>query len=122
MRVAETSAAFFILQVDSLHRTVVYTGIAYLAMVEELDAQARYLDVVRWTDFRAEGTAYAIIGHVIVECRVLVQQLRGIFVMEELHLLFELRSDDHFLNFPFGEVGENLADLVIINRFIVIYR
>ena len=88
MRVAETCTTSFILQVDSLHRAVVDAGIAYLAMVEELDAQAGDLDVVRWTDFRAEGATYAIIGHVIVECRVLVQQLRGIFVMEELHLLF----------------------------------
>ena len=67
MRVTETSTAFFILQVDSLHRTIVDAGIAYLAMVEELDAQAGNLDVVRRTNFRAEGTTYAIIGHVIVE-------------------------------------------------------
>ena len=67
MRVTETSAASFILQVDSLHQTIVDAGIAYLAMVEELDAQAGNLDVVRWTNFRAESTTYAIIGHVIVE-------------------------------------------------------
>ena len=67
MRVAETCPASFILQVDGLHRAVVDAGIAYLAMVEELDAKAGDLDVVRWTNFRAEGTTYAIIGHVIVE-------------------------------------------------------